>query len=92
MQKPTCTNTRIRSRQDAHQILVAVLTGVLPYLTRRLNEDEKLSIRPGYVYAWEECNQTPYAMQRFTDGKKWHPSRIRDVSSNVAYRKAQPLI
>jgi hypothetical protein len=54
MQRPTCTNVRIRSTHDAHKIFYAVQRGILPMLTRRLDADERLALRSGCVYVWEE--------------------------------------
>ncbi|KII92657.1 hypothetical protein PLICRDRAFT_104338, partial [Plicaturopsis crispa FD-325 SS-3] len=82
MQIPTCTNTRIRSTQDAHKIFLAVQNGVLPLITRRLDADERLALRSGCVYAWEErpthAEITGLGIERFTEGRRWSPSRVRD--------------
>ncbi|KIM75978.1 hypothetical protein PILCRDRAFT_826828 [Piloderma croceum F 1598] len=82
MQQPTCTNTRIRSTQDAHKIFFAVQHGILPLITRRLDADERLALRSGCVYAWEERGShaeiTGLGIERFTEGRRWSPSRVRD--------------
>jgi hypothetical protein len=89
MQQPTCTNTRIRSTQDAHKIFFAVQHGILPLITRRLDADERLALRSGCVYAWEERGShaeiTGLGIERFTEGRRWSPSRVRDVRSNLVY-------
>jgi hypothetical protein len=89
MQQPTCTNTRIRSTQDAHKIFFAVQHGILPLITRRLDADERLALRSGCVYAWEERGShaeiTGLGIERFTEGRRWSPSRVRDVRSNIVY-------
>jgi len=89
MQQPTCTNTRIRSTQDAHKIFFAVQHGILPLVTRRLDADERLALRSGCVYAWEERGShaeiTGLGIERFTEGRRWSPSRVRDVSWNVIF-------
>jgi hypothetical protein len=54
LQPPTCTGIRIRSVHDAHIIFHAVMTGILPMVTRRLDTDERRMVRPGNVYVWEE--------------------------------------
>lgn len=87
MQHPTCTDTRIRSTQDAHKIFFAVQHGILPLVTRRLDADERLALRSGCVYAWEERGAhseiTGLGIERFTEGRRWSPSRVRDVRRNV---------
>lgn len=84
MQQPTCTNTRIRSTHDAHKIFFAVQHGILPLVTRRLDADERLALRSGCVYCWEERSNavevTGLGIERFTEGRRWSPSRVRDVS------------
>jgi hypothetical protein len=54
MQRPTCSNIRIRSTSDAHKIFFAVQKGLLPVVTRRLDADERLALCSGCVYVWEE--------------------------------------
>lgn len=84
MQQPTCSNTRIRSTHDAHKIFFAVQHGILPLVTRRLDADERLALRSGCVYCWEERSNavevTGLGIERFTEGRRWSPSRVRDVS------------
>lgn len=74
---------RIRNADDALKVFYAVHTGVLPLVTRRLNEAERDALRPGCVYVWEKDDaaapSTAPRLQRFTEGRKWGPSRIRDV-------------
>ncbi|KAG9309226.1 Gti1/Pac2 family-domain-containing protein [Chiua virens] len=81
-QKPTCTNVRIRSTRDAHKIFYAVQRRLLPMITRRLDADERLALRSGCVYAWEERGPhteiTGLGIERFTEGRRWSPSRVRD--------------
>ncbi|KAK0213140.1 hypothetical protein DFS33DRAFT_1377599 [Desarmillaria ectypa] len=82
MQRPTCTNIRIRSARDAHKIFVAIQLGRLQMVNRRLDADERLALRPGCVYAWEErgpnAEVTGLGIERFTEGRHWSPSRVRD--------------
>lgn len=54
MQRATCTGIRIRSPSDARVIFHAVLLGILPMVTRRLDTEERSMISPGAVYVWEE--------------------------------------
>ncbi|KAF8445057.1 Gti1/Pac2 family-domain-containing protein, partial [Boletus edulis BED1] len=81
-QRPTCTNARIRSTRDAHKIFYAVQRRILPMITRRLDADERLALRSGCVYAWEERGPhteiTGLGIERFTEGRRWSPSRVRD--------------
>ncbi|KAF4621484.1 hypothetical protein D9613_000318 [Agrocybe pediades] len=82
MQQPTCTNLRIRSTADAHKIFAAIQQGILHMVTRRLDADERLALRSGCVYAWEErgphSELTGLGIERFTEGRRWSPSRVRD--------------
>ncbi|KAK7043223.1 hypothetical protein VNI00_008577 [Paramarasmius palmivorus] len=82
MQQPTCANTRIRSTNDAHKIFYAVQHGALKMITRRLDADERLALTSGCVYAWEERGPhteiTGLGIERFTEGRRWSPSRVRD--------------
>ncbi|EAU91077.2 hypothetical protein CC1G_03245 [Coprinopsis cinerea okayama7 len=81
-QQPTCTNVRIRSIHDTHKIFYAVQKGILKMVTRRLDADERLALRSGCVYAWEERGPhseiTGLGIERFTEGRRWTPSRVRD--------------
>ena len=83
MQQPTLTNARIRSTYDAHLILHAVSLGILAAIHRRLDSDERAALCSGCVYAWEERGQhtevTGLGIERFTEGRRWGPSRVRDV-------------
>ncbi|KIM45336.1 hypothetical protein M413DRAFT_442013 [Hebeloma cylindrosporum] len=82
MQQPTCSNIRIRSTADAHKIFGAVQQGILHMVTRRLDADERLALRSGCIYAWEErgphSELTGLGIERFTEGRRWSPSRVRD--------------
>ena len=85
MQRSTLTNVRIRSTRDAHIIFHAVSLNILPIITRRLDADERAALRSGCVYAWEErgphTEVTGLGIERFTEGRRWGPSRVRDVRS-----------
>ena len=54
MQRPTCTDIRVRSVSDALVIFYAVSKGALPIVSRRLDSEERRCIRSGSVYVWEE--------------------------------------
>ncbi|KAJ7787993.1 hypothetical protein B0H13DRAFT_1676483, partial [Mycena leptocephala] len=81
-QQPTCTNLRIRSVEDAHKIFFAICRGILRMVSRRLDSDERAALRTGCVYAWEERSPnteiTGIGIERFTEGRRWSPSRVRD--------------
>ncbi|VDB84933.1 unnamed protein product [Peniophora sp. CBMAI 1063] len=82
MQQPTCTNVRIRSVADAHAVFYAVEQRYLPMVNRRLDGEERRAIRSGCVYVWEErgsdSEATGLGIERWTDGVRWGPSRVRD--------------
>ncbi|KAF9653976.1 hypothetical protein BDM02DRAFT_3152900 [Thelephora ganbajun] len=83
MQIPTCTGIRIRSARDANILFHAVALNLLPLITRRLDEAERLQVRSGCVYVWEERNPSYFdfngqEMKRFTEGRSWGPSKARD--------------
>lgn len=83
MQQPTCTNVRIRSTGDAHKIFGSIKQGLLHMVTRRLDAEERLALKSGCVYAWEERGPhseiTGLGIERFTEGRRWSPSRVREV-------------
>lgn len=82
MQRPTLTNVRIRSTRDANQIFYAVARNLLPMTVRRLDAEERRAISSGNVYVWEErgasSEATGLGIERWTDGMRWSPSRVRD--------------
>ena len=52
-------------------------------VTRRLDAEERLALKSGCVYAWEERGPhseiTGLGIERFTEGRRWSPSRVREV-------------
>ncbi|KAI0049962.1 hypothetical protein FA95DRAFT_1581455 [Auriscalpium vulgare] len=82
MQRATCTDIRIRSVADAQVVFFAVSKGILPIVSRRLDSEERRSIRSGSVYVWEErgpdAEATGLGIERWTDGIRWGPSRVKD--------------
>ncbi|KAG6891488.1 hypothetical protein C0992_005626 [Termitomyces sp. T32_za158] len=83
MQQPTLKGVRIRSSQDVHRIFHGVRIGRLKMLERRLDNEEREALTSGCVYVWEErgsrnMDVTGEGMDRFTEGKQWGPSRVRD--------------
>lgn len=95
MQHPTCTRLRVRSPQDAQVIFHAVALGVLPMVTRRLDAEERRAISSGSVYVWEERGPNPEAtglgIERWTDGKRWGPSRVRDEFLFYQEKDPEPI-
>ncbi|KAJ7835964.1 Gti1/Pac2 family-domain-containing protein [Mycena leptocephala] len=81
-QQPTCTNLRIGSVEDAHKIFFAIRRGLLTMVSRRLNSDERAALHTGCVFAWEERSPsteiTDVGIERWTDSRRWGPSRVRD--------------
>ncbi|GAA5935534.1 hypothetical protein JCM10213_004051 [Rhodosporidiobolus nylandii] len=64
----------VSSAQEAHAILEASKLGLLPRITRRLTDDERLRfVQPGAVFVWEEEEA---GIRRWTDHIKWSPSRV----------------
>jgi len=91
MQVPSCTNVRIRSTADVHKIFYAVYLGLLPMITRRLDAKEREALSSGYCYAWEDRGPhaiTGIGIERFTEGRHWSASRVRDVcASYLSHRR-----
>ena len=57
MQQPTIAELRVRTTADALIIFHAVRHDMLPMVRRRLDADERRSIKSGDVFVWEErCN------------------------------------
>ncbi|KAG6807720.1 hypothetical protein H0H92_006612 [Tricholoma furcatifolium] len=83
MQQPTLRGVRIRSAQDVHRIFYGVQMERLKMLERRLDIEEREALESGCVYVWEQrasrsVDVTGEGMDRFTEGKSWGPSRVRD--------------
>lgn len=90
MQNPTHTGIRIRSARDANILFHAVALGLLPLITRRLDEAERLQVRSGCVYVWEERNPSYFdfngqEMKRFTEGASI-PRPLPSVTNSVLPR------
>jgi hypothetical protein len=57
MQQPTIADLHVRTTADARIIFHAVRHDMLPMVRRRLDADERRSIKSGDVFVWEErCN------------------------------------
>ncbi|KAJ7776626.1 hypothetical protein DFH07DRAFT_980901 [Mycena maculata] len=87
MQSATCTNLRVRSPTDVRVIFHAVLD-TLPMVTRRLDSEERGLIVPGSVHVESKksfsakySSQSSVGIERWTDGIRWGPSRVREHAS-----------
>ena len=82
-QSPTCSGIKIRSVHDAQVILYACHIGRLEMIKMRLDSADRHALASGNVYAWEERSPRSDPMgsgiERFTEGKRWTASRLRDV-------------
>lgn len=82
-QSPTCAGIKIRSVHDAQLILYACHIGRLEMIKMRLDSADRHALTSGNVYAWEERSPRSDPMgsgiERFTEGKRWTASRLRDV-------------
>jgi len=81
MQQPTIAELRVRTTSDALKIFHAVRHDMLLMVKRRLDADERRSIKSGDVFVWEErCNAeaSGLGIERWTDSIRWGPSRTRD--------------
>lgn len=72
----------IKTPQDALIIFEACRKSKLQRVQRRLSSKERVQIRSGSVFAWDEREA---GMRRWTDGKTWSPSRV--LGSFLTYRE-----
>ena len=70
---PPTYHGQIVHTYDATILLRAAEDGTLPVFRRRLTSSERLAIKPGDIFIWEEGQ----GMQRWTDGRRWGPSRVQ---------------
>ncbi|KAI0725276.1 Gti1/Pac2 family-domain-containing protein [Fomitopsis betulina] len=81
-QTPTLEGVHIRSADDAHKVFYAVMQNRLHPITKRLDAEERAALKAGDVYVWARQSLTGDAysphMERFTEGKSWTASRVRD--------------
>lgn len=78
MQGPTHHRLHLRDRADAHKLFEAVRQGILPAVTRRLNDSERIAhIKSGSVFVWEQ-SENPMGLKRWTDDRSWSASRMRE--------------
>ncbi|GJE92769.1 Gti1/Pac2 family-domain-containing protein [Phanerochaete sordida] len=82
VQRPTCTQIRVRSIADCNVIFYAVSLGLLPLVSRRLSIEERRAIHSGCVFVWEERAPTldmagaQDGLERWTDSRRWGASRL----------------
>ncbi|KAK9241268.1 Gti1/Pac2 family-domain-containing protein [Lipomyces kononenkoae] len=74
----------VRTPFDAVILFEACRLGVLPRVQRRLSEKERMAIRSGSVFVWDEREA---GMRRWTDGKSWSASRVS--GSFLTYREME---
>lgn len=74
----------IRTQIDAILLFEASRMGFIPRIRRRLSERERLQIRSGSIYIWDEREA---GMRRWTDGKSWSASRVS--GSFLTYREME---
>ncbi|KAK9464664.1 Gti1/Pac2 family-domain-containing protein [Lipomyces arxii] len=74
----------VKTPLDAIILFEACRLGVLPRVQRRLSEKERLAIRSGSIFAWDEREA---GMRRWTDGKSWSASRVS--GSFLTYREME---
>lgn len=82
-QRPTHPRLHVRDARDAHTVFEAVRQGLLRPVVRRLNELERSTyITSGALFVWEESDDE-MGLKRWTDGRVWSQSRMREVSRSL---------
>ncbi|KAI7869197.1 Gti1/Pac2 family-domain-containing protein [Spinellus fusiger] len=72
----------IESTQDVLLLFEGCRQGVLPRISRRLQDKERKQIRSGSVFVFDEHES---GIKRWTDGRYWSPSRI--LGNFLIYRE-----
>ncbi|KAG8756011.1 hypothetical protein FRC12_010717, partial [Ceratobasidium sp. 428] len=75
---PTLQGATVNSVASALAIFYAVYLGILEKAEKRLDVDERESLKSGDVYVWEERDfqsEGSEGIERWTDGIKWGSSR-----------------
>ncbi|KAK0646344.1 Gti1/Pac2 family-domain-containing protein [Cercophora newfieldiana] len=73
---PTATGVYCSTTHDALTLVEAVLSGTLRHVPRRPHDKEREAvIQSGSVFVYSEDSA---GIKRWTDGKVWSPSRIKD--------------
>ncbi|KAI0725274.1 Gti1/Pac2 family-domain-containing protein [Fomitopsis betulina] len=81
-QQPTWREVRIKRSEEAKLVMHAVALKYAPLIHSRLQEDERRAIvMEGSVFVWEERDEPSEtngsAIIRWTDGRRWGPSRVQ---------------
>lgn len=63
----------IATTYDALLVFEAARRGMIPRVTRRLNDSERNLVKSGSVFVYDEQES---GIKRWTDGHSWSPSRI----------------
>ena len=64
-------------------------------ITRRLDAKEREALSSGYCYAWEDRGPhaiTGIGIERFTEGRHWSASRVRDVRTSYLSHRRFPSL
>ncbi|KAJ8462257.1 hypothetical protein ONZ45_g18002 [Pleurotus djamor] len=86
-QSPTCTNVYVSTEKEAQTLIYATHAGILKPVLRRLSETSQQALRSGFVYVWVQRDDMESSspgracraeMKRFTDGRSWTASRVRE--------------
>lgn len=88
MQRPTCTDIRVRSVSDALVIFYAVSKGILPIVSRRLDSEERRCIRSGSVYVWEERGPDAEATGVKSSSSSWQRCHLPVFCFDLAWNRA----
>lgn len=72
----------VNTPMDAVILIEASRLGLVPLVHERLKYTERLKIKPGDVFIW---NETTTHMKRWTDGRAWSASRV--TGSFLTYRE-----
>ncbi|KAI8636875.1 Gti1/Pac2 family-domain-containing protein [Parasitella parasitica] len=74
----------IETTRDSLLLFEACKRGLLPRITRRLQDKERILIRSGTIFCFDERES---GIKRWTDGLMWSPSRI--LGNFLIYRELQ---
>lgn len=74
----------IETTRDSLLLFEACKRGLLPRITRRLQDKERILIRSGTIFCFDERES---GIKRWTDGLVWSPSRI--MGNFLIYRELQ---
>ncbi|TBU04009.1 putative Gti1/Pac2-like cAMP-independent regulatory protein [Hamiltosporidium magnivora] len=64
----------LHTQSDCQKLILLCQYGHLGRIIRRLSSYERASIRCGSIFVYEESESNIF---RWTDGRAWHPSRLR---------------